>query len=93
VAEPHRPEPTGRQETDVFPDDFAVEKDAPERPPRRLDVAALVAGTVFIVVAVLLMAGIDLPAEWLDRDLGWLVLIAAGVALLVNELRKARNRR
>ena len=93
MAEPYSPEPTGRQETEVFPDDFAVEKDAPGRPTRRLDVGALVAGTVFIVVAVLLMAGIDLPAEWLDRDLGWLVLIAAGVALLVNELTKARRRR
>jgi hypothetical protein len=93
VAEPFRPEPTARQDTDVLPDDLAFEKDAPERPTRRLDVPALVAGLVFIVVAVLLMAGIDLPAEWLDRDLGWLVLVAAGVALLVNELRKARNRR
>ena len=93
MAEPFRPEPTGRQETDVFPDDFAFEKDTPEPPTRRLDVGALVAGTVFIVVAVLLMVGIDLPAEWLDRDLGWLVLIVAGIALLVNELRKARRRR
>ena len=93
MAEPYRPEPTGRQETDVFPDDFAVEKDAPEHPARRLDVGALVAGTVFIVLAIVLMSGVDLPAEWFDRDLGWLVLIAAGIALLVNELRKAGRRR
>ena len=86
-------EPTGRQETEVFPDDFMVTKDAPEPTRRRLDVGALVAGTVFIVLAVLLMAGVDLPAAWLERDLGWLVLVAAGVALLVNELRKARRRR
>ena len=86
-------EPTGRQETEVFPDDFMVTKDAPEQTRSRLDVGALVAGTVFIVLAVLLMAGVDLPAAWLERDLGWLVLVAAGVALLVNELRKARRRR
>ncbi|MFQ1001734.1 hypothetical protein [Modestobacter sp. SSW1-42] len=93
MVEPTRPEYSGRQETDVFPDDFAVTKDAPEPPRRRLDVSALVAGTVFVVLAVVLMSGVDLPADWFDHDLGWVVLIAAGVALLVNELRKARRRR
>ena len=93
MADPFRPEYGGRQETDVLPDDFGFDKDTPEPPTRSLDVPALVAGTVFIVIAVLLMAGIDLPDEWLDHDLGWLVLVAAGVALLVNELRRARQRR
>ncbi|MCZ2829840.1 hypothetical protein O2W14_13435 [Modestobacter sp. VKM Ac-2986] len=84
-------EPTGRQETEVLPDDLFTKEPPPPR--RRLDVGALVAGTVFIVLAVLLMAGVDLPADWFDHDLGWLVLVAAGVALLVNELRKYRRRR
>ena len=92
MAEPYRPEPTGRQETEVFPDDFMVTKDTPEPTRRPLDVGALVAGTVFVVLAIVLMSGVDLPAEWFEGDLGWLVLVAAGVALLVNELRKARRR-
>ena len=93
MAEPFRPEPTGRQETEVFPDDFLVTKEPPPRPARRLDLVALIAGTVFIVLAIALMAGVTVPADWWDRDLGWLVLIAAGIALLVNELRKARRKR
>ncbi len=93
MAEPYGQEPTGRQETEVFPDDLLVTKDAPEPTRRHLDVGALVAGTVFVVLAIVLMSGVDLPADWFDHDLGWLVLIAAGVALLVNELRKARRRR
>jgi Na+/H+ antiporter NhaD/arsenite permease-like protein len=93
VAEPFRPESTARQDTDVLPDDLRFAKDTPERPTRRLDVPALVAGLVFVVLAIVLMSGVDLPADWFDHDLGWLALIAAGVALLVNELRKARNRR
>ena len=93
MAEPYGQDPTGRQETEVFPDDFVVTKDTPEPPRRQLDVGALVAGTVFVVLAIVLMSGVDLPAEWFERDLGWLVLIAAGIALLVNELRRARRRR
>jgi fatty acid desaturase len=92
VAEPFRPEPTGRQETEVLPDDLFT-KEPPPRPARSLDLVALVAGTVFVVLAIALMAGVTVPADWWDRDLGWLVLIAAGVALLVNELRKSRRKR
>jgi fatty acid desaturase len=91
VAEPFRPEPTGRQETEVLPDDLFT-KDTSEPPRRRLDLVALLAGAVFIVLAITLMAGVTVPADWWDHDLGWLVLIAAGVALLVNELRKARRK-
>ncbi len=78
MAEPTRPEHTGRQETDVFPDGLAVTGKAPEPPRRRLDVTALVAGTVFVVLAIVLMSGVDLPADWFDHDLGWVVLVAAG---------------
>ena len=93
MAEHTGPEDTGRQETDVFPDDVAITKDTPEPTTRHLDVGALVAGGVFIVLAIVLMSGVDVPTSWLDHDLGWLALVAAGLALLVNELRKARRRR
>ncbi len=63
-------------------------------PPRRPDLAALVPGIAFIVLAITLMAGIDLPLGlWEDGGFLWLVLIGAGIALLVSELRKARRRR
>jgi hypothetical protein len=45
-------------------------------------------------VAVVLMAGIDVPLT-LFRNGGvvWVLLIGAGVLLLLGELRKARGRR
>ena len=40
------------------------------------------------------MAGVDLPVRLFeDGGFLWVVLIGAGVALLVTELRKARRRR
>ena len=68
-------------------------EDAP--PPRQVpDRVALVPGIFFVVLAIVVMAGVDLPLD-LFRDGGilWLVLIGAGVALLMSELRKARRRR
>jgi hypothetical protein len=63
-------------------------------PRRRPDLTALVPGVVFIVLAITLMTGIDLPLGlWEDGGFLWLVLIGAGIALLVSELRKARRRR
>jgi hypothetical protein len=55
---------------------------------------ALIPGVLFVVLAIVAMAGWDLPFG-LFRDGGvlWLVLIGAGVALLMSELRKARRRR
>ena len=39
------------------------------------------------------MTGVDLPADWFGHGgFAWILLIGAGVALLVNELRKARRR-
>ena len=67
----------------------------PPRPERRgVDLTALVPGLVFVVLAIVLMTGLDLPLG-LFRDGGilWLVLIGAGVALLMSEIRKARRRR
>jgi hypothetical protein len=71
---------------------FETEDPAPPR--RRRDLVALVPGVFFVVLAVTLMTGLDLPVG-LFRDGGilWLVLIGAGVALLASEVRKARRRR
>ena len=69
----------------------------PERPPqhpdRKIDVVALVAGLFFVVVALVLMAGAQVPWFLADGGLVWLFLIGGGVALLVSELRKAQRRR
>jgi hypothetical protein len=60
---------------------------------RSVDVVALVAGAVFVLFAVLGLTGLPLHAGFLaDGGIVWLVLVGAGVALLVNELRRARRR-
>ena len=66
----------------------------PDRAGRRsTDVVALVAGAVFVLFAVLGLTGLSLDIGFLtDGGVMWLVLIGAGVALLVNELRRARRR-
>lgn len=64
-------------------------------PPRRgPDLVALVPGALFVVLALTLMTGLELP-EALVRDGGlfWIVVVGTGIALLVAELRKARRRR
>ena len=69
-------------------------EDRPQpQPRRRFDVVSLVAGLVFIVFAVTVMVDVGLPV-WLVEDGGvlWILLIGAGAALLVRELRKARHR-
>ena len=86
--------PTAWQEQQwqmVAPPDL---EDRPQpQPRRRFDVVSLVAGLVFIVFAGTLMTDVDLPL-WLVEDGGvlWVLLIGAGAALLVRELRKARHR-
>lgn len=59
---------------------------------RRVDLVALVPGLVFVVLAVVLMTGVDLPWN-LFRGGGilWIGLIGAGIALLVSELRKSHR--
>ena len=88
--------PTGWQERQlndwqtVTP--LSTEDDAP--PPRRTDLAALIPGVFFIVLAIVLMAGVELPNTlWNDGGFVWILLIGGGIALLVSELRKARRRR
>lgn len=62
-------------------------------PRRRPDLGALIPGLVFIALAILLMSPADLPEELFDGVLAWIVLIVAGIALMVGELRRSRRRR
>ena len=69
-------------------------EDEPEPRRRGVDLGALVPGVLFIVLAILLMAGVDLPfGFWEDGGFVWILLLGGGVALLVSELKKARRRR
>ncbi|MGY1721798.1 hypothetical protein [Blastococcus sp. SYSU DS0533] len=68
------------------------DRPAPE-PRRRIDLVALVPGVLFIVLGLSAVVGVDLPFSLLeDGTLLWILLIGAGVALLVRELRKPRSR-
>ena len=72
----------------------ALETEDPAPPPHKKDRVALAAGIFFVVLAISLMSGINfLEGLFLDGGILWLVLIGAGVALLLSELRKARRRR
>ncbi|WP_409328787.1 hypothetical protein [Trujillonella humicola] len=65
---------------------------APRR--RRPDLVALVPGLLFVLWALIGLTPADLPLGVLeDGGVLWLVLIGAGVALLVSEVRRARRRR
>jgi hypothetical protein len=69
-------------------------EDVPEPRRRGVDRGALVPGVLFIVLAILLMAGVDLPFGFFeDGGFVWILLIGGGIALLVSELKKARRRR
>ena len=65
-----------------------------EEPRRRaVDLTALVPGVLFIALAIVAMAGADLPfGFWEDGGFVWILLIGGGIALLVSELKKARRR-
>ena len=68
-------------------------EDAPP-PRRRVDLGALIPGVVFVVLAVVLMTGINLPfGLWRGGGFVWVLVVGGGIALLVSELRKARRRR
>jgi hypothetical protein len=88
--------PTAWQEAQAQDWQTVTALDTEDAAPRRrgVDTVALIPGVLFVVLAIVAMAGWDLPFG-LFRDGGvlWLVLIGAGVALLMSELRKARRRR
>ena len=67
-------------------------EDAPP-PRRRVDLGALIPGVFFVVLAPVLMTGVDLPFGLWRGGFAWVLLVGAGIALLVSELRKARRRR
>jgi hypothetical protein len=64
---------------------------APVQP--KTDRVALVPGIFFVVLAIVLMSGLDLPFGLFgDGGLLWLVLIGAGIVLLKRELGRARRK-
>lgn len=69
-------------------------EDPDPRTRRSVDTVALVSGIAFSLLAILLMTGLDVPLGIFgDGGLLWLILLGAGLALLVSELRKAARRR
>ncbi len=69
-------------------------EDVEPAPRRSLDLGALIPGVVFIVLAITLMAGVDLPLGiWENGGFVWALLIGGGIALLVSEVKKSRRRR
>ena len=89
--------PTGWQERQLadWQEVTPLSTEDPAQPARHtVDRVALIPGLLFVVLAVVFLSGIDLPVVFFrDGGLIWLVLVGAGVALLVKELRKARGRR
>ena len=88
--------PTGWQERQLadWQTVTPLETEDSDRTTRRsVDVVALVAGVVFTLFALIGMSGVSLDSRFFtDGGVLWVVLIGAGVALLVSELRRARRR-
>ncbi len=71
---------------------LTTEDPARPAPRRSVDLVALVAGAVFVLLAVLGLSGADLDSGFLvDGGLLWVLLVGVGTALLVKELRRARR--
>ncbi|RBY93451.1 hypothetical protein DQ237_17700 [Blastococcus sp. TF02-8] len=84
--------PTGWQERQWQEVQSLATEDRPEPPPQRgVDLVALVPGLLFVLLAVAALAGVDL-AFLTGGGLIWILVIGAGLALLVQELRRARHR-
>ena len=86
--------PTRWQENFMPEPETTLSLESPAPPVRHpVDAVALVMGLLFGALAVVLMAGVDVDVDWFQHGIAWLLLIGAGIALLVNELRKSRRRR
>ena len=79
-----------RQDTEVYTGSTAATDPAVRR--REVEPVPLIAGLLFILLAVVLMSGVDLSIDWFGHGIAWVLLLGAGAALLVNEVRKARRR-
>ena len=86
--------PTGWQERQLhdWQTVTPLSTEDPEPRRRRVDLVALVPGVIFVVLAVTVLAGRTARSSS-SGGLLWVVLIGAGLALLVSELRRARRRR
>jgi hypothetical protein len=84
--------PTGWQER-AWQEIAPLETEDVVPPKRRPDLVALVPGVAFIVLAIGIMAGVSVPFLFRNGGLLWLILIGAGVALLLSEVRRSRARR
>jgi hypothetical protein len=86
--------PTRWQEN-LWPEPITTPETALSVPParRRVDMVSLVVGLAFAVLGVLVALGVSLPDGLWDGGVFWLLLVGAGLALLVSELRRARRRR
>ncbi|SEO68507.1 hypothetical protein [Trujillonella endophytica] len=83
-----------RDLTATDPPAVAIPAAGPAPLRRRPDLTALVPGLVFVLIALLGLTGADLPLGiFEDGGVLWVVLIGAGIALLVSEVRRARRRR
>jgi hypothetical protein len=88
--------PTGWQERQAQEWETGTPLDTEDATPARrsVDLTALVPGVIFIVLAIALMAGLELPHRlWDGGGFLWILLIGGGISLLLSELRKARRRR
>jgi len=88
--------PTGWQERQAQEWETVTPLTTEDSPPpeRRVDLTSLVPGVIFIVLAIALMAGVELPHRlWDGGGFLWILLIGGGISLLLSELRKARRRR
>jgi hypothetical protein len=88
--------PTGWQERQAadWETGTPLETEDPEQPRRPVDLVALVPGLAFVVLAIVLMIGVHVPVGvFHNGGILWVVLIGAGIALLIRELRRPRSKR
>jgi hypothetical protein len=72
---------------------LSTEDPPPPRPRRRVELGELIPGVAFIVIAIVLMTGVDVSVTvFRNGGLVWVALIGGGIALLIRELRRARQR-